>query len=214
MPGPYPAVQTFFVERVNEVTVHRTRPLEDRCARPGCESCANGWDDTLFDVRRVDTGEILKTGVWHMGGGLPPGALWLQQMTDSPHPSGPDDWAGYTPEELARVRASFAEHPDYYRQGPSPADPTLPARGQSYLFADGPQLTVICPNGHQWVIDSRASNCALPYEYGHRCWVRHGDPRTQPITVDKNGPTCAAGGGSIMAGDYHGFLTNGILTAG
>lgn len=76
-------------------------------------------------------------------------------------------------------------------------------------------LTVMLPNGRTWMVDSRASNCTLPDDTVHKCWVRHGDPRTAPGTlhVDKDGVTCSAGGGSIQAGDYHGFLHNGQLTA-
>lgn len=70
-------------------------------------------------------------------------------------------------------------------------------------------LTVICPNGHEWIIDSRASNCTMKEDRQHRCWVRHGIPPM--ITVDKNGFTCSAGAGSIQAGDWHGFLRNGEL---
>jgi hypothetical protein len=73
---------------------------------------------------------------------------------------------------------------------------------------DGKILHVKTPGG-PWNIDSRASNCTLPDDNEHRCWVRHGDaPR---VTVDKAGLTCGAGAGSILAGDYHGFLQNGFL---
>lgn len=72
-------------------------------------------------------------------------------------------------------------------------------------------LCVMTPVG-EWVIDSRASNCTIPDDYNqerHHCWVAHG---TVPdITVDKNGQTCAAGAGSIQAGNYHGFLRGGYL---
>lgn len=78
---------------------------------------------------------------------------------------------------------------------------------------DGIALMVKCPNGHGWYVDSEASNCTRKGE-PHACWVRHGDPRQANVTVDKNGDTCAAGGGSIVAGDYHGFLQAGMLTAG
>lgn len=76
---------------------------------------------------------------------------------------------------------------------------------------DGMCLTVILPNLHEWQIDSRASNCTMPDDNVHHCWVRHGDPRTGLVTVDKRGVTCNAGAGSIQAGDYHGFLRNGRL---
>jgi len=77
---------------------------------------------------------------------------------------------------------------------------------------DGRHLHVVLPNGATWNIDGRASNCTLPNDTEHRCWVRHGEPPN--ITVDKAGHTCAAGAGSILSGDYHGFLRNGWLTAG
>lgn len=84
----------------------------------------------------------------------------------------------------------------------------------SWRGPDGIALMVRCPNGSDWHVDGRASNCTLPDDDAHKCWVRHGDPRTEPVTVDKDGVTCAAGAGSIVAGDYHGFLQNGVLTAG
>lgn len=68
-------------------------------------------------------------------------------------------------------------------------------------------LIAVLPNGQRWDIDSRASNCTMPQEKTHRCWCRHGEPPN--ITVDKNGYTCQAGAGSIVAGDYHGFLRDG-----
>jgi hypothetical protein len=77
---------------------------------------------------------------------------------------------------------------------------------------DGRSLVVKCPNGHEWCIDSRATNCTLPDDTEHRCWVRHGEPPA--ITVDKQGLTCAAGAGSILAGDYHGHLRDGAFTPG
>lgn len=73
-------------------------------------------------------------------------------------------------------------------------------------------LLVVLPNGHHWDIDSRANNCTLPNDRTHRCWVRTGEP--PHITAGKVGHTCSAGAGSIMSGDYHGFLKDGILTAG
>lgn len=60
-----------------------------------------------------------------------------------------------------------------------------------------------------WCPDRRASNCTLPNDNDHKCWVRHGTPPN--ITVDKDGRTCSAGAGSIVAPDWHGFLRNGVL---
>jgi hypothetical protein len=66
--------------------------------------------------------------------------------------------------------------------------------------------------GHPWNIDGRASNCTMKEDRQHRCWVRHGSPQDGNLHVDKNGPTCSAGGGSIDTGDYHGHLNNFSLT--
>jgi hypothetical protein len=74
---------------------------------------------------------------------------------------------------------------------------------------DGRTLFVNTPAGH-WSPDSRASNCGLPEDNEHYCWVRHGVPPL--VTVDKKGKTCQAGAGSILIGKYHGFLLNGYLT--
>ena len=77
--------------------------------------------------------------------------------------------------------------------------------------ADGIALVVRLPNGHDWLVDSKASNCTRKDDKVHKCWCRHGDPRTGSLHVDKAGDTCAAGAGSIQSGDYHGFLQHGYL---
>jgi hypothetical protein len=77
---------------------------------------------------------------------------------------------------------------------------------------DGRCLVAVLPNGHHWYIDSRASNCTLPEDKVHRCWVRHGRPEDGTLHVDKNGVTCAAGAGSIQMDDFHGFLHHGMIT--
>lgn len=72
-----------------------------------------------------------------------------------------------------------------------------------------PPLCVRTPGG-DWVIDSRCSNCGSPADSNHRCWPRRGE--APHITVDKSyGNTCGAGGGSIISGNYHGFLRDGYL---
>ncbi len=72
---------------------------------------------------------------------------------------------------------------------------------------DGVHLQGITPNGERWDISSRASNCGLKHDRYHRCWVQHGDPPS--LTIDKNGSTCSAGGGSIQVSGWHGFLKAG-----
>jgi hypothetical protein len=75
--------------------------------------------------------------------------------------------------------------------------------------SDGKDLHCILPNGNEFNIDSRAANCTMKEEKTHRCWVRTGTPPN--ITAGKNGNTCSAGAGSILSGDWHGFLRNGEL---
>jgi hypothetical protein len=82
--------------------------------------------------------------------------------------------------------------------------------GEHFRGHDGIALVVKTPGG-DWLVDGACSNCTRPGE-DHDCWVRHGDPRTGEVHVDKNGDTCAAGAGSILLGNYHGFLHHGYLT--
>lgn len=79
---------------------------------------------------------------------------------------------------------------------------------------DGITLMVLLPNRREWNVDSEASNCTRKGDLSHYCWVRDGDPRQCNVTAGKDGDTCSAGAGSIQAGDYHGFLRNGVLSAG
>lgn len=76
---------------------------------------------------------------------------------------------------------------------------------------EGPHLHAILPNGREWNVDARASNCALKDDRLHRCWVRHGSPEDGTIHVDKGGRTCSAGAGSIDAGGWHGYLDHGAF---
>lgn len=77
---------------------------------------------------------------------------------------------------------------------------------------DGICLAVVLPpNHHVWLVDGKATNCTMPDDTEHKCWVRHGDPRQANITVDKNGKSCEAGAGSIGTSKWHGFLRNGLL---
>jgi hypothetical protein len=74
----------------------------------------------------------------------------------------------------------------------------------------GAHLIAVLPSGEHWDIDSQASNCTMPNNRQHRCWVRHGEPPA--ITVDKQGVTCQAGAGSIAMTRYHGFLKGGVFS--
>jgi hypothetical protein len=74
---------------------------------------------------------------------------------------------------------------------------------------NGMHLHGIGPNGDMWDVDGRASNCSMRTDRAHRCWVRTGSPEDGSIHVDKNGHTCAAGAGSVILGNWHGFLHHG-----
>lgn len=91
-----------------------------------------------------------------------------------------------------------------------PAGALWVAEGPYQKGYDG--LSVCCrlPGGHTWMIDTRASNCTMPNDTEHRCWVRHGTVG-ETVHVDKAGKTCGAGSGSIMVPGYHGFLHHGEL---
>ena len=71
----------------------------------------------------------------------------------------------------------------------------------------GKHLIVLLPNMGFIDLMGRADNCTMKDDKTHRCWIVHGEPPN--ITVDKNGETCKAGAGSIVVGDWHGFIRNG-----
>lgn len=84
-------------------------------------------------------------------------------------------------------------------------------RDSCFAGPDGKDYIVKCPGGRTWHVDGPCSNCTRKDEK-HYCWIRHGDPVKCNVTVDKQGDTCSAGAGSIQTGNWHGFLTNGILS--
>jgi hypothetical protein len=156
-------------------------------------ACACGYEFKEVDMwqlsvdrlyRRIDTSEEMRLHEF------PPGAMWFA------------DWM-------------LVEGTDHYR-GP-----------------DGHCLVARLPDRSDWCVDGRANNCDSPctncraaynahtfkagtcmkYEDArpHKCWIRHGDPRTGVVTVDKDGVTCNAGAGSIATSKWHGFLRGGML---
>lgn len=195
----------FMVERTNAQTT--THPACDKLHGEN-EPCNENksYESTVYDIARVDTGEVIAAAQsWFHG--MPAGAMWWSDIRQDTPPTGPEDWPAttITAEERDRRRAAgeSLKGVTHVRTDNEPRQP-------SHIFANGPHLIVMTP-GSEWNIDSRASNCGLPYDYAHRCWIRHGEPPL--VTVDKaGGATCTAGAGSIQAGSYHGFLTGGELT--
>ncbi len=108
--------------------------------------------------------------------------------------------------------AEFIPHPNHAVPGMMWWADWLHHDGQCIYWDNctSPHLYVVLPGGHEWDVMSRASNCTKKEDRLHRCWVLEGSAPN--FSVSKNGLTCSAGAGSIMAGNYHGFLRNGFLT--
>jgi hypothetical protein len=214
----YPAMQTYWLEPTDRVVLGLRRYI--RRADGGGFTCEDGFHSALVRIgeapatfRDEEHGRVLAAREptpiddprW------PTQCACGYQFTNDDHRQA--DW-----QELLYRRSDTGEETTLRDAPPGaswdawwmPSGGTF-GRGRG---ADGIFLIVRCPNGRDWHVDGRASNCGLPDDVTHRCWVRHGDPRQANVTVDKNGATCSAGAGSIQAGDYHGFLQNGVLTAG
>lgn len=86
--------------------------------------------------------------------------------------------------------------------------PWLEEEDSHMTGSDGASWSVRTPDG-DWLIDGRASNCTLPQDLRHKCWIRHGEAPL--FTANKDGYSCDAGAGSIVSGAYHGFLRAGYL---
>lgn len=222
----YPATRTYWLEPTDRIAVGLRRYARSDTATGW--DCAGGYHNAL-----VFTGEVDAT---YRERDEDNRGRVLAARPDTPHddPRWPttcacgywfseaDAWQDW--QELIYQRGDTGEHVTLKDRratdigGPPPAPPGaswdawwLPA---NWCGPDGIALMVRCPNGRDWHVDGRASNCTRPDDKVHQCWVRHGDPRAAEVTVDKAGDTCAAGAGSIQAGDYHGFLQAGVLTAG
>ncbi len=219
----YPATPTVWLDHTDQVAIGLRRYT---LGRPGTDTygCHTGHHSALVYVgteqaawRDDEYGRLLaaRPATPHDHPRWPTACTCGYQF-------GPDDqWRDW--QELLYRRADTGEqvtlrsHPDD-RDAPTPAPPGamwdawwMP---ESWRGPDGVALMVRLPNGHDWHVDGEASNCTRKGDRTHRCWIRHGDPRTGSVHVDKDGDTCAAGAGSIQAGDYHGFMHHGVLTAG
>lgn len=142
---------------------------------------------------------------------VPAGAPWPTQCTGCTYIFTEEDEWQIFPETLYR-RADTGETMTWNESGPGAMRHCEWYEGLAWASGpDGLALSVKCPNGREWHIDGPCSNCTMKDDRVHKCWCRHGTPPN--ITVDKNCNTCAAGAGSIQAGDYHGFLRNGEFTS-
>lgn len=82
--------------------------------------------------------------------------------------------------------------------------------GDHWVGPDGRSLWVKLPGGHDWGIDSTASNCKQR-NIPHKCWVREGRPEDGNLTVLRGSIPGHVGAGSIDTGAWHGYLDHGEL---
>lgn len=209
----YPATKTFWLEPTGEIAWGLRRYSPNSC----CAAGTRPYHDALVYIGRQpapyrdDGHRGMLPMLDHDDFRWPTTCTCGEPFTDS------DTWQMW--QELLYRRTDTGDLHVLHTSAPAWA-PTAPGGAcwdatwlSSYPSPDGVHLMVRLANGHDWQVDSQASNCARPGE-PHFCWIRHGDPRACQVTVDKAGDTCAAGAGSILAADYHGFLQDGVLTAG
>lgn len=221
----YPATPTFWLDRTDQVAIGLRRYTHSRPGTDG-HGCDTGYHSALTYTgtapavfRDSEDGPVLaaRPATDH---GDP---RWPTACTACGHEFGADEGEWQDWQDLLYRRADTGEVVTL-RTLPAGGDAPTPAPPGAMWDAwwmpdwwrgpDGIVLMVRLPNGHDWIVDHEASNCTRPGDRTHRCWVRHGDPRSGQVHVDKDGDTCAAGAGSIQAGDYHGFLHHGVLSAG
>lgn len=221
----HPETRTFWLEPTDRVTVGLRR-YADRHLSGGQAvfTCAAGYhsalvftgeDDAVYEERDDHRGLAVRPAVPHDDPRWPTHCACGYAFAEGDH------WQEW--QELIYQRADTGDRYTLRNRQAGDVDglPSAPPGAMwdawwmppSWAGPDGIHLMVRLPNGRDWHVDSKASNCPRPDE-PHQCWVRHGDPRHDRVTVDKNGYTCSAGAGSIQAADYHGFLRDGVLTAG
>lgn len=218
MPG-YPATPTYWIEPTDEVAWGLRRY---HSAAGSGSDCASGFHDALVYLGRAPA-VYNANGYREISVRTPhTDPRWPKRCSSCDYEfTDADRWQEW--DELIYRRPADGAEFVLHQNAPAtelgiPSAPPgacwnawwMPSAGHR---PDGMYLMVRLPNGHDWSVDSEASNCTRKGE-PHECWVRHGDPRECRVTVDKNGDTCAAGAGSILAHDYHGFLHDGVLTAG
>lgn len=226
-------VRAFFLEPTDQVELSLRRYRSDDSK---CPTSKHGYCDVDVVVERTSIATLAAAG-WPMKDGHPvhdgtaiahDDPRWPQRCSCGREFKTEDHWQ-CSPDTLYR-RSDSGE---LVTLGAAPAGAMWFAPWFSdhpeYTGPDGQTLVVRTPPSHDWIVDSRASNCDSPcakcgapynkhdgkkcsrYEdrRPHKCWIRHGAPPN--MTVDKAGLTCGAGGGSIGTPHFHGFLKNGEL---
>jgi hypothetical protein len=182
----------------------------------------------LDDCPRLHDGDALTGDLWAHDD-----ARWPAKCASCDYVFTPaDDWQ-FSPVRL--YRRSDTGELIALRDAPPGAiwNASWLSENPEYRGPDGRSLMGRCPDGRDWMMDSRASNCDSPCaECGvqykdhppykgpgeghayrdarpHKCWVRNGDPPELTVNKGAAGQSCGAGAGSILTPGWHGFLTNG-----
>lgn len=193
----YDAVQCFWVEPNGKAlrTLRRYRRGDDQC-----EQNPSGYHNAVVEIG--DDFDVL----WASGDD---GARYVAAIDASDY-AGDERWpthcvCGYefTEDDHWQVHQEpIYAAADGRRAWTSPAHERRPTPGAMFdtfwrpelRKEDGLAISVVCPNGEVWCIDEQARSGGF--------WTRQGTPPNLSVTP------------SIVAGDYHGFLTNGVLSAG
>lgn len=201
---PYPEIPTFWVDATDRVRASLRRYSS------GSDCPVNGYHNAQTPIGELPA--VLIEGGLHRGPDVDEyegDARWPTHCACGYEFADDDEWQVFT-KRLYRAADGREWGTDELPPGAMYDASWFP---DNWKGPDGIGLVVILPNRHPWYVDHEASNCTRKGE-DHKCWVRSGDPRTGKITVGKEGNTCSAGAGSILAADYHGFLVNGTLTPG
>lgn len=219
----YPEATTFWMDDAHKCARGMRRYSSRNRRSGGAWNCSDGYHDAVVWIDTVEQGTHVDKDGRRVRDEVPQFAhddpRWPTLCSKCQYRFVEDDfWQTFTNAIYRRASdgAEFAlpgtvgPYPDW--APPAPPGAMWHAWWLPSLWRgdDGIALGVVLPNSSIWMVDSQASNCTRPGE-PHKCWVRHGDPRQGHVTVDKVGDTCAAGAGSIQAGDYHGFLRDGRL---
>lgn len=198
------SVRAFLIEPTGEARLSLRRYTSARSGRE--------YRDAMNEIGTASVTVDARRGGWHVDAAreLPPkdDPRWPKVSDDGYVFQDEDEWQVFTDRLYRRVDSgelvTLRDAPegaiyraDWYEDVPSLCGP------------DGRAYVAVCPGGGVWHIDGRASNCTLPNDTVHRCWVRHGE--APDFTVDENGVTCSAGAGSIQTHNWHGFLRGGVF---
>lgn len=198
---PYPATECFWVEPTGEAT----RTLRRYSHVEGEGTCPADPDELSYHNASLDIGISPVVLCDHDQDGLKYiAAIDVDDYRGDPRwPAQCSCGYEFTDEDSWQVnQCPIYESKDGRRTYVTKAYGRRPIPGAMYHTwwrpwirkEDGLTITVVCPNGEEWCIDEKASSGGY--------WTRTGTPPKLTVTP------------SIIAGDYHGFLTNGVLTAG